>query len=157
MARGGGGGFGGGRGAAGPVKPITDQTVADASKNWPVGNINARISDYIARPHQKWSITAAPDSSGYIGGPYYKITIAGTERALATTADKQVITVPTFTGAPEQLWRIDQLTDGTYRIVPKAVPNSKEKLALVSAGDSTPALAKFDMNSDNSKWNFVAQ
>ena len=108
----------------------------------------------MGRPNQKWTITAAPDSSGYLGGHYYKIVIAGTDRALAATADARVITVPTFTGAPEQLWRIDQLTDGTYRIMPKEVPNSKEKLALVSSGDSTPALAKFDMTSDNSKWNF---
>ena len=82
--------------------------------------------------------------------------IAGTERALAATADAEVIAVPQFTGAPEQLWRIDQLTDGTYRIMPKVVPNSKEKLVLVSSGDSTPTLAKFDMSSDNSKWNFKA-
>ena len=73
------------------------------------------------------------------------------------TAEAEVITVPAFTGAPEQLWRIDQLTDGTYRIMPKVIPNSKEKLALVSSGDSTPALATFDMKSDNSKWNFKAQ
>ncbi|MEO6231398.1 MAG: hypothetical protein ABIP10_14775, partial [Ferruginibacter sp.] len=66
----------------------------------------------------------------------------------------EVITVPAFTGAPEQLWRIDQSTDGTYRIMPKIVPNSKEPLALVSSGDSSPTLAAFDMNSDNSKWNF---
>ncbi len=108
------------------------------------------------RPHQKWTITAAPGSNGYLGGPYYKIVIAGTDRALATTAEAEVITVPGYTGAPEQLWRIDQLTDGTYRIMPKVVPGSKEKLALVSVGDSTPALAVFDMNSDNSKWNFKA-
>ena len=82
--------------------------------------------------------------------------IEGTDRALAATADAEVITVPEFTGAPEQLWRIDQLTDGTYRIMPKVVPGSNEKLALVSAGDSTPTLAEFDMNSDNSKWNFRA-
>jgi len=82
--------------------------------------------------------------------------IAGTNRALAATADAEVITVPEFTGAPEQLWRIDQLTDGTYRIMPKTVPNSNEKLALVSIGDSTPTLGTFDMNSDNSKWNFKA-
>jgi len=111
----------------------------------------------VARPHQKWTITPAPDSSGYLGAPYYKIVIAGTDRALAATANAEVITVPAFTGAPEQLWKIDQLTDGTYRIMPKIVPNSKEQLALVSSGDSTPALAKFDMNSDNSKWNFKAQ
>jgi arabinan endo-1,5-alpha-L-arabinosidase len=115
------------------------------------------LNEYISRPHQKWSITPAPDSSGYLGGAYYKIVIAGTDRALTATADGQVITTPTFTGAPEQLWKIDQLTDGTYRVMPRAVPNSKEKLVLISSGDSTPALAKFNMNSDNSKWNFVAQ
>jgi arabinan endo-1,5-alpha-L-arabinosidase len=89
-----------------------------------------------------------------LGSPSYKIVIAGTERALAATADAEVVTVPTFTGAPEQLWRIDQLTDGTYRIMPKVVPNSEEELALISIGDSTPTLAKFDFNSDNSKLNF---
>ena len=37
---------------------------------------------------------------------------------------------------PEQLWRIDQLTDGTYRVMPKAVPNSNEPLALSAVGSS---------------------
>jgi arabinan endo-1,5-alpha-L-arabinosidase len=147
------GGFGG-QGNNEPVKPVAAQELADVSKDWPAGNISARIGDYMYRPHQKWTITDAPDTTGYLGGPYYKIVIAGTERALAATADGEVVTVPTFTGAPEQLWRIDQLTDGTYRIMPKVVPNSGKKLALVSSGDSTPTLAEFDFNSDNSKWNF---
>jgi len=137
-----------------PIKPVPSQELADVINTWPTGNIGVRIGDYMTRPHQKWTITAVPDAGGYLGGPYYKIVIAGTDRALAATADAEVITVPEFTGAPEQLWRIDQLTDGTYRIMPKSVPGSNEKLALVSIGDSTPTLAKFDMNSDNSKWNF---
>jgi arabinan endo-1,5-alpha-L-arabinosidase len=139
-----------------PVKPVPSQELKDVIASWPAGNIGARIGDYMGRPHQKWTITDAPDTTGYLGGPYYKIVIAGTDRALAATADAEVITVPTFTGAPEQLWRIDQLTDGTYRIMPKVVPNSTKKLALVSSGDSTPTLEEFDMNSDNSKWNFKA-
>jgi len=57
------------------------------------------------------------------------------------------------TPSPEQLWRIDQLTDGTWRILPKAVPDSKEPLALTAIGDSTPTLAKFDSKSDNGRWN----
>jgi len=137
-----------------PIKPVPSQELADVINTWPTGNIGVRIGDYMTRPHQKWTITAVPDAGGYLGGPYYKIVIAGTDRALAATADAEVITVPEFTGAPGQLWRIDQLTDGTYRIMPKSVPGSNEKLALVSIGDSTPTLAKFDMNSDNSKWNF---
>lgn len=51
------------------------------------------------RPHQKWTITAVPDGGGYLGGPYYKIVIEGTNRALAATADAEVVTVPEFTGA----------------------------------------------------------
>ena len=62
------------------------------------------------------------------------------------------MTVPAFTGADEQLWRIEQLTDGTYRIMPKAIPGTDAKLCLYSVGDSTPTLAKFDFNSDNAKW-----
>jgi arabinan endo-1,5-alpha-L-arabinosidase len=139
-----------------PVKPVPSQQLADVVNTWPTDNISTRIGDYMARPHQQWTITAAPDSSGYLGAPYYKIVIAGTDRALAATSDATVITVPSFTGAPEQLWRIDQLTDGTYRIAPKVIPNSTDKLALVSSGDSTPTLGKFDVNSDNSKWNFKA-
>jgi arabinan endo-1,5-alpha-L-arabinosidase len=135
-----------------PIKPVASQQLADVIKTWPTGNVNARIGDYMGRPHQKWTITAVP-GEGYLGGPYYKIVIAGTDRALAATADGDVITVPTFTGAPEQLWRIDQLTDGTYRIMPKVVLNSNKKLALVSLGDSSPTLAEFDFTSDNSKWN----
>jgi arabinan endo-1,5-alpha-L-arabinosidase len=145
-----------GRNTDEPIKPVASQELADVINTWPTGNIGVRIGDYLSRPHQKWTITAVPGAAGFLGGPSYKIVIAGTERALAATAEAEVIAVPTFTGAPEQLWRIDQLTDGTFRIMPKVVPNSKEKLALVSSGDSTPTLAPFDMTSDNSKWNFKA-
>ncbi|CAM3881216.1 family 43 glycosylhydrolase [Mucilaginibacter galii] len=140
-----------------PVKSLPAQELADVVKTWPAGNIGVRIGDYMFRPHQKWTITAVPGAGGYLGAPYYKIVIAGTEKALAATAEAEVIAVPAFTGAPEQLWRIEQLTDGTYRIMPKVVPNSKQQLALVSSGDSTPTLAPFDMKSDNSKWNFKVQ
>ena len=139
---------------AGPVTPIPPQELAEVSTNWPAGNIDLRIGDFMFRPHQKWTITPVANAGGYPGSPYFKITIAGTDRALAATADAEVVTVPAFTGTPEQLWRIDQLTDGTYRIMPKAVPNSKEPLALTAVGGSTPTLAKFDPKSDKARWNF---
>ena len=139
-----------------PVKPVPSQELADVLPTWPSGKIGVRIGDYMFRPHQKWTITPVPEAGGYLGGPYYKIVIAGTERALSATADAELTTVPTFNGAPEQVWRIDQLTDGTFRVMPKAIPNSTEKFVLVSSGDSTPTLAKFDMSSDNSKWTFKA-
>ncbi|HHX31847.1 MAG TPA: family 43 glycosylhydrolase [Bacteroidales bacterium] len=137
-----------------PIITVPSQKLDDVINTWPKGNIGVRIGDYMVRPHQRWTITSVPEAGGYLGGPYYKITIEGTDRALAATADAEVITVPNFTGAAEQLWRIDQLTDGTYRIMPKEIPNSNKQYALVSSGDSTPTLAKFDMSSDNSKWNF---
>jgi hypothetical protein len=77
------------------------------------------------------------------GAPYFRITIAGTERSLAATAEGELV-ASSFTGAPEQLWRIDQLTDGTYRITSKAVPGMNGTLALSAAGSSMPTLAKFD-------------
>ena len=137
-----------------PVKPIPLQELADVSKNWPTGIIGIRMGDYMFRPHQKWTITPVADVGGYPGSPYFKITIAGTDRALAATSDADVVADSAFTGNPEQLWRIDQLTDGTYRIMPKAAPNSKELLALTAVGDCTPTLAKFDPKSDKARWSF---
>ena len=141
------------RNADGPVVSLEDQKLSDVLGTWPQGNIDLRIGPELFRPHQAWVITEVPEAGGYLGGSYCKITLAGTGRALAATADKEVTTVPEFTGAPEQLWRIDQLIDGTYRIMPKFVPGTNEELALVAVADSTPSLGVFDPDSDNSKWN----
>jgi arabinan endo-1,5-alpha-L-arabinosidase len=45
------------------------------------------------------------------------------------------------------------LIDGTYRIMPKSVPNAEGPLALTAVGLSTPTLARFDPNSDKARWN----
>ena len=139
-----------------PEVVIENQKLEEVIDTWPEGDIDIRIGDYMFRPHQKWSIMPA-GKGGYLGGPYYKICIEGTTRYLTATAQHDVIAKPEFTGEDAQLWRIEQLTDGTYRIMPKAIPGTEEKLALVSLGDCTPGLAPFDFNSDNSKWNFRQQ
>ena len=136
------------------VQPVQAQRLYDVLQDWPTGNTDFRIGDYMIRPHQKWTITPVLTSGGYPGSPYFKIQIADTDRTLAAAEGNELVTVPAFTGAPEQLWRIDQLIDGTYRIMPKAVPNSTEPLALVAVGASTPTLAKFDPKSDKGRWNF---
>ena len=138
----------------GPVSSIAMQTLAQDMAVWPAGAIDVDLGDYMIRPHQQWTITPAPGAGGYFGSPYFKIVIAGTDRALAATTDRKVVTVPAFTGADEQLWRIDQLTDGSYRITPKASLGSKAPLALVAIGASTPVLAKFDPNNDAGRWDF---
>lgn len=139
-----------------PIKPIPDQTLQEVIGTWPKGEIGVRAGDYMFRPHQHWTLTAVPEAGGYLSNPYFKITIEGTERALAATQDMELTTVPTFTGAPEQLWRIEQLVDGTFRIMPKQIPGQETlntRYVIYSAGDSTPTLAEYDFKSDNSKWN----
>lgn len=137
-----------------PTFSIEEQKLVNVIADWPKGEIGVRANDYMFRPHQRWTITPVEDAGGYLGFPYYKIEIEGTHRALAATESEELVTVPAFTGADEQLWRIEQLVDGSYRIMPKSVPGHDEPLALICTGDSSVALGKYDFNSDNSKWNF---
>lgn len=140
-----------------PLVAIPNQKLEEVIGTWPEGEIALRCGDYMFRPHQHWTVTPLNDAQGYLGSPYFKIVIAGTERALAATSNLELTTVPSFTGADEQLWRIEQLVDGTFRIMPKAIPGREglnTRYVLYSAGDSTPTLAEYDFNCDNSKWSF---
>ncbi|MGQ9633568.1 MAG: RICIN domain-containing protein, partial [Bryobacteraceae bacterium] len=142
-----------GRGMFGGVGGvIPDQDVAQVSVNWPNGPVDARMANYLCQAQQKWTLTPVPNAGGYLGAPYFKITIAGTDRALAATEDAELVVLPAFTGAPEQLWRLDQLTDGSWRIMPKTVPGSKQPLLLSAVGASFATLAKFDPKSDKQRW-----
>ena len=156
VARAGGfGGFGGGQQAnAAPPQPVAEQTLEQVQSKWPAGDIDVRCSDYMFRPWQKWQLQ--PTDKGTIAGPLYTIKIEGTNRALTATADLE-LTTKEFANLDEQLWRIEQLTDGTFRVMPYVIPGQEgknKKYCLYSAGDSTPTLAEYDFNSDNSKWNF---
>ena len=137
-----------------PVVQLEDQKLSDVESVWPQGDTPVRLGADMFRPHQSWQITAVPDAGGYLGGPYYKIAVAGTDRFLTATEDREVETVRGFSGDDAQLWRIEQLTDGTFRIMPKAIPACSEPLALVAVADGKPTLAHFDPDSDNSKWTF---
>jgi arabinan endo-1,5-alpha-L-arabinosidase len=152
-------GLGGGRGAAAgrgpgdpPPPPIPPQDAAQVGGTWPAGPIDVRMAPYMLQAQQKWTLTPVANAGGYPGSPYFKITIAGTDRALAATADAELVVLPAFTGAPEQLWRIDQLTDGTYRVMPKAVPSGKGALALSAVGSSMPTLSAFKADNDRQRW-----
>ncbi|MBQ7019896.1 MAG: family 43 glycosylhydrolase [Bacteroidales bacterium] len=141
-----------------PNEPIVvhpNQTLEEVIGTWPEGEIPARVGDWMNRPHQRWVITAVPEAGGYLGGQYYKIQIEGTQKSLSAAEGAEVVVAPEYTGAPEQLWRIEQLIDGSYRIMPKAVPGCDCQYVLTSIADSTPTLAKWDFNSDNCKWNFI--
>jgi arabinan endo-1,5-alpha-L-arabinosidase len=133
---------------AGTGAPIPPQDVAEVSKNWPAGNIDVRMANYLCQAQQKWAITAVANAGGYPGSSYFKITIAGTDRTLAASEDAELVVLPAFSGGPNQLWRIEQLPDGAWRITPK----SKQPSALSAVGSSFATLAKFDPKSDKQRW-----
>jgi arabinan endo-1,5-alpha-L-arabinosidase len=136
-----------------PAQPIPAQEASQVSANWPSGRLDVRMAPYLLQAQQKWTIAPVSNAGGYPGSPFVKITIAGTDRTLAATEDRELVVLPAFTGGPEQLWRIDQVADGTYRLMPKAVPTSKEPLALSAVGSSMPTLARFNPESDREHWN----
>src|SRR6185503_10041868 len=99
------GGQGGGRGMFGGTGGvIPPQDVAQVSTNWPAGNSDVRMANYLCQAQQKWAIAPVANAGGYPGSPYFKITLAGTDRTLAATGDAELVVVPVFTGGPEQLW-----------------------------------------------------
>ncbi len=150
------GGFGRPQQNAAPPQPVANQTLAEVQGTWPEGDVPVRCGDYMFRPHQRWQVTPVPQKGGTICGPLYEIKIEGTNRALTATDNLEVI-AKDYAGLPEQLWRIEQLTDGTFRIMPYVIPGQQgknQKYCLYSAADSTPTLAVYDFQSDNSKWNF---
>ena len=110
------------------------------------------MANYLCQAQQKWTISAVPDAGGYPGSPYFKITVAGTGRTLAATADAELVVLPAFTGTPEQLWRIEQFPDGTWRIAPKSASVSKQPFALSAVGSSFATLSKMDAKSEKQRW-----
>jgi arabinan endo-1,5-alpha-L-arabinosidase len=142
----------GARNVSPPPPPIPAQDAAQVGGAWPAGAVGVRMGPHMVQAQQKWSIEPAPNAGGYPGAPYFKIAISGTDRVLAAAAGAELTVLPAFTGAPEQLWRLDQLGDGTYRLMPKVVPGTAEPLALSAIGSSMPTLAKFRPDGDRQRW-----
>ncbi|MBC8097573.1 MAG: family 43 glycosylhydrolase [Akkermansiaceae bacterium] len=96
---------------------------------------------YLILDHQKWNIAPA-------GGGLYKIMCVASGKALQAEGDADVLA--TFTGADHQLWKIDQLTDGSCRVVTKV-----NKLALTAMNKLKPgngiALKPY-MGDDSQRW-----
>jgi arabinan endo-1,5-alpha-L-arabinosidase len=148
------GGGGGGRMFGGQGGVIPPQDAAQVSTNWPAGNIDIRMANYLCQAQQKWAVTPVANAGGYPGAPYCRITIAGTDRTLAVGEDGELVALPAFTGGHEQLWRLDQLADGTWRIMPKFASTAGESLVISAVGSSFATLAKFDPASDKQRWLF---
>jgi arabinan endo-1,5-alpha-L-arabinosidase len=137
---------------AGP--PVADQEPAHVAAKWPAAS-GVRLAPAMLQAQQKWVIAPVANAGGYPGAPYFRITIAGTERSLTAISGGE-LTALAFTGTPEQLWRIDQLGDGSYRIGPKSIPGTSEALVLSAVGSSMPTLSKFDPASERQRWRLGA-
>lgn len=133
-----------------PGPPVADQDAAQVSANW-IATGDVRLAPAMLQAQQKWVIAPVANAGGYPGAPYFRIMVAGTERSLTATTGGEVTAVA-YTGAPEQLWRIDQLTDGTYRIGAKSIPGTSEALMLSAVGSSMPTLSRFDPASERQRW-----
>jgi arabinan endo-1,5-alpha-L-arabinosidase len=133
-----------------PGPPIPDQEPAQVAANW-AAKTDVRLAPAMLQAQQKWVIAPVANAGGYPGAPFFRITIAGTERSLTATTGGE-LSAMSFSGAPEQLWRIDQLTDGTYRLSPKSIPGITGTMALSAIGSSMPTLSRFDPASDRQRW-----
>ena len=137
-----------------PGPAIADQDAIQVAAKWPA-TTGVRLAPAMLQAQQKWAITPVSGAGGTPGAPYFRISVDGTERSLTAIAGGE-LAAAAFTGAAEQLWRIDQLTDGHYRISPKSVPGASDSLALSAVGSSMPTLAKFDPASDRQRWSLGA-
>ena len=133
-----------------PGPPVADQVSAQVSEHWSAA-ADVRLAPAMLQAQQKWTIAPVANAGGYPGSPFFRIMIAGTERSLTATTGGE-LTTTSFTGASEQLWRIDQLADGSYRIAPKSIPGTSEALVLSAVGSSMPTLSRFDPASDRQRW-----
>ena len=120
-ARGGGRGMFGGQGGV-----IPPQDVAQVSTNWPAGNIDVRMANYLCQAQQKWTVTPVANAGGYPGSPYFKITIAGTDRTLAVDRGRR-------TDRPPRLHRRARTT---------LAPRSTRRRHLAHHAQSPPRLPR---------------
>ena len=109
------------------VRSLRTGTVLQAPGNATNGN-RGLTARYLVQAGQKWVISAA-------GSGYCKITSAASpdmDKVLEESEGGAVAVAP-FVGADRQLWKLDQVSDGSYRIASKA-----DKLALTATFNIKP-------------------
>ena len=110
------------------------------------------MANYLVQAQQKWTITPAPNAGGYPGSPYFKITIAGTDRTLAATENAELVVA---SGLHRSAGTIVAFRPACRRHLAhhaQVVPNSKETMALTAIGASFATLEKFDPSSNKQHW-----
>src|SRR6185503_10519588 len=64
--------------------PIPEQEPANVASNWPA-TADVRLAPAMLQAQQKWVIAPVAGAGGYPGAPFFRISIAGTERSLTAT------------------------------------------------------------------------
>jgi arabinan endo-1,5-alpha-L-arabinosidase len=101
----------------------------------------ANMGDYLDHDNQQWTITPAE-------GWYYTVINAESKKALQGNAD-QSITLENPAHGDSQLWKIDQLSDGSYRLEAK----SSRRILTVAHGGVV--LSDFT-GADAQRWNVTS-
>lgn len=116
-------------------------TVLSVAPNLPAASANnVELSDYILQDAQKWTISPTGDG-------YYKLALVQGDLAL-TVGSGGTLQASAFTGADDQLWKLDELTNGSYRLQAKT---SREVMTLQETG-KTATLALQPFTGQNPQW-----
>lgn len=111
------------------------QAPASGSSATPV-----RLADYLVHNAQKWAISPTGDG-------YYKILSQQGDLALTAASDGS-LQAALFTSAATQLWKLDELTNGTYRILSK----SSGHVLSLSGKSPAPSLVLRPFTDHNTQW-----
>ena len=104
------------------------------------------LSSVTIRAQQQWKLSPA-------GGGLYQIAVSDSGAALRAAAGGGLELTP-FTGADNQFWRIDQLSDGCYRI---AATLSKQVLTAMIKTEAGNGVALEPFTGDDAKrWAITA-
>lgn len=121
------------------IRSQWEGTVLQGGTNDAAGGV--QTARYLVHEDQQWRVTPA-------GGGFYKISGAADGRVL-TAAEGTVRAAPEA-GAENQLWKMDQLTDGSYRIASKAGKGALTAMVKIKPGNGL-ALKDFTGN-DTQRW-----
>ncbi len=116
------------------VSERTGSVVERSPKHLEDGEIT--VGTYVVLDNQQWTVTSA-------GGGYHRIQLLADGKALQASKGEgtgAAVQVAPTAESDAQLWKIDQLTDGTYRVMSKA---AKQALT-VAPGQGMLSLQPFD-------------
>lgn len=99
---------------------------------------------YLIRNQQQWKLSPA-------GGGLYQIALSSGGEALGTAGSaSDGLELALFTGAENQLWKIDQLTDGSYRVASKL--NKHSLTATIQTGPGNGVALQPFTGDDAQRW-----